>query len=128
MRKGKIYTFTEKYLSSRDEEKQKIDLSLENKIKKLAQKTYNALLCDGVVRIDFLFDAKNNILYVNELNTIPGSLAFNLFSFPFADLLNGLIEEGISYHKNKKKLVYSFNSEAIKKYIDMTGHLKYKMR
>ena len=128
VKKGKIYTFTEKYLSAKDEEKEKIDVSLENKVKKLAEKTYKALLCDGVVRIDFLFDSKNNILYVNELNTIPGSLAFNLFNIPFADLIKGIIEEAIENSKKSKKLVYSFNSEAIKKYIEMTDHLKYKMR
>lgn len=128
VKKGKIYTFTEKYISAKNEEKEKINPQLEQKIKNLAEKTYKALLCDGVVRVDFLFDEKNNILYVNELNTIPGSLAFNLFPFPFEDLLKGIIEEAIDYHNNKRNLQYTFNSNAIKSYIEMTDHLKYKMR
>lgn len=128
VKKGKIYTFTEKYLSAKEQEKKKIDTPTINKVKRLAEKTYKALDCDGVVRVDFLYDQKDNILYVNELNTIPGSLAFNLFPFPFADLMKGIIEEAISYHNSKGKLVYSFSSEAIEKYIDMTDHLKYKMR
>lgn len=128
VKKSKIYTFTEKYLSAKEKEGKKIDKPLENRIKKLAEKTYKALMCDGIVRIDFLYSEKDDILYVNELNTIPGSLAFNLFDLPFSDLLNGTIKEAIHYHESKKGLVYSFSSEAIKKYIEMTDHLKYKMR
>ncbi len=127
VKKGKIYTFTEKYLSSKEINEKKINLSLESRIKKLVTKTYKALLCDGIVRIDFLYDEKKDVLYVNELNTIPGSLAFNLFELPFVDLLNGVIDEAIDFHNKKGKLVYTFSSDAIKKYIEMTDHLKYKM-
>ena len=35
--------------------------------------------CKGVVRIDYLVDQDTNDLYVNEINTIPGSLAFYLW-------------------------------------------------
>lgn len=124
--KSKIYTFTDKYISAK-EEKGKVTKELDGKITKLAKQAYGALLCDGVVRVDFLYDQKDNIMYVNELNSIPGSLAYNLFSLPFADLLTSLIEEGIERYKKKKDLIYSFNSEAIQKYIDMEDHVKYKM-
>jgi len=48
----------------------------------------------GVARIDFL--ANDDELYVNEVNTIPGSLAKHLFVDPplsFAELLRDLIRE-----------------------------------
>ena len=121
--KSKIYTFSEKYLSSKTVENKKIAEDLEHKIKKLAEKTYRALECDGVIRVDFLYDEKQEVLYVNEVNTIPGSLAFNLFPFPFSDLLNAIIVEAIEYHQKKRGLIYTFNSEAIKAYIDMTDHM-----
>jgi D-alanine-D-alanine ligase len=54
----------------------------------------------GVARIDFLFDGSR--LYVNELNTIPGSLGRYLFEnshadvqLSFAELLNGMLEEAV---------------------------------
>lgn len=127
VKKSKIYTFSEKYLSSKEATKNVISEKLERQIKSLAIKSYNALICDGVVRVDFLYDEKQDNLYVNELNSIPGSLAFNLFKFPFADLLNNLIDEAIERFVKKKDLIYTFNSQAIKAYINMTDHMKYKM-
>jgi len=56
----------------------------------------------GVARIDFL--ANEHELYVNEINTIPGSLAKYLFITPplaFAQLLRDLVTEAIerpAYH------------------------------
>ncbi len=125
VKKSKIYTFSEKYLTSHDEEESKFSQALDTQIKKLAVKAYNTLECDGVVRVDFLFDGKT--LYINEVNSIPGSLAFNLFKLPIADFLNNLIEEGITKHQQNKTLIYTFSSQAIKAFIDMADHLKYKM-
>src|SRR6202043_860322 len=45
----------------------------------------------GVSRIDFLLDGDE--VYLNEVNTIPGSLAKYLWEQPFADLLDGMIAE-----------------------------------
>lgn len=125
VKKSKIYTFSEKYLTSHSEEENDISVNLEMQIKKMALKAYNALMCDGVVRVDFLYG--EGVLYVNELNSIPGSLAFNLFKIPVADLLNNLIDEAILKYQKKKDIVYTFSSQAIKAYIDMADHLKYKM-
>ena len=51
----------------------------------------------GVARIDFLANGRE--LYVNEINTIPGSLAKHLFVDPplaFASLLTGLLDEALA--------------------------------
>lgn len=127
VKKGKIYSFSDKYLTEKDAEKGEISTQLDKMIKKLSIQAYSALMCDGVVRVDFLFSEKQEKLYVNELNSIPGSLAFNLFKEPFADLIESLINEGINKNEKRAKLVYSFNSKAIESYINMTDHLKYKM-
>ena len=125
IKKSKIYTFSEKYLTAHDDKESTISQTLDKQIKVLAVKTYNILECDGVVRVDFLYGDKT--LYVNEVNSIPGSLAFNLFKLPIADLLNNLIDEGIAKYQKKKDIVYTFSSQAIKAFIDMADHLKYKM-
>jgi len=57
-----------------------------------------AVRCEvrGVARIDFLSDGET--LYVNEINTVPGSLARYLWVDPalsFADLLDAMITEAI---------------------------------
>ena len=115
--KSKIYTFEEKYLKEREEGKSVIDKTLYDKLKKMAVKAYNALRCDGVVRIDFLYDKKTGKLYVNELNSIPGSLSFNMFDGTFEDLIDVLIEEGIEKASKEKEIEYLFNSKAIENYI-----------
>jgi D-alanine-D-alanine ligase len=57
---------------------------------------FAALGCEGISRIDFLIDADSNTLYFNEINTLPGSLAFYLWSaaphfWTITDLLSRLI-------------------------------------
>jgi D-alanine-D-alanine ligase len=59
------------------------------------KKVYLALNLFGAVRIDYMF--KDNVLYLNEINTIPGSLAFYLFSnFNQTEFLKGLTEASIA--------------------------------
>jgi D-alanine-D-alanine ligase len=48
-------------------------------IRTKAVETFKALACDGVPRIDFMIDEKDQQIYVNEINTIPGSLSFYLW-------------------------------------------------
>ena len=40
---------------------------------------YEYLGLNGVVRIDYLYDSGEDIIYLNEINTIPGSMAYYLF-------------------------------------------------
>lgn len=61
-----------------------------------ATTVFAALGCEGISRIDFLIDADTNTLYFNEINTLPGSLAFYLWSaaphfWTITDLLSRLI-------------------------------------
>lgn len=122
--KGEFYTFEEKYLKEKDNKKSDISKELVLSIKEEALKSYKALSCDGVVRVDFLYDGDK--LYVNEVNSIPGSLAFHLFNGSFGDLINTLIDGAIERYKNKKDIVYSFNSSAIENFINMTKSQKGK--
>lgn len=122
VKKGKFFTFEEKYLSKKEDEKREITKSLEKNIKEMAKKAYKTLECDGVVRVDFLYDGKK--LYVNELNSIPGSLSFSMFTTAHSDLLNVLIQEAIKRNKEKGNIVYQFNSQAIEKYIEMKRNIK----
>ncbi|MBP3345082.1 MAG: D-alanine--D-alanine ligase [Clostridia bacterium] len=116
--KSEFYTFEEKYLRKGSQSKE-IDDKLEKEVKEMAVRTFNALECDGVVRVDFLYDEKSKKLYVNELNTIPGSLAFNLFDASFEDLLNMLIKSGKDKKEKQNENLYKFSSVAIENYINM---------
>ena len=63
-------------------------------IRKTACQTFRVLACDGVSRIDFMIDEANGNIYVNEINTIPGSLSFYLWEatgVKFDELVDRLI-------------------------------------
>ena len=110
---SQIYSFEEKYLKNSVKNDKKIEKNLKKRIKSLTLKVYNIFNCFGVVRVDFIYDKGKDMLYVNELNTIPGSLAFYLFKdLNFKDLVNCLIEEG-KERKVKEQFVTSYDSEAL---------------
>lgn len=82
------------------------------KIKAYAKMTFIALNCSGVARIDFLLDSKTNEVYVNEINTIPGSLSYyfwEMAGMSFRGLLDKLIELAVKKHKEKNKLIFTNN-------------------
>lgn len=118
-----ILTFSDKYLTSpRKGEKQvlsekdiKLKKSQKELIKALARESFVACDCDGVVRIDFLIDLDTQKIYVNEINTIPGSMANYLFSenMNFSELVDNLVEAALQKNIDKHKNVYQFSSPAI---------------
>ena len=122
--KGEFFTFEEKYINKKKIVKQKIPKEFEKKMKDVAEKTYNILECSGVVRIDFLLDEQNGNIFVNEVNSIPGSLAFNLFETKFEDLIITLVEEAVENFEKRQNIQYNFSSTAIEKYINLTQNAK----
>lgn len=64
------------------------------KIQHLACETFRVLSCHGVSRVDVIVDADTRDIYVNEINTIPGSLSFYLWEatgLPFGKLMDQLV-------------------------------------
>lgn len=71
-----------------------VEAKLEAQIREVATAAAALVGVRGVARIDFLSDGEQ--LYVNEVNTIPGSLARHLFVTPpvaFLDLLTAMLAE-----------------------------------
>lgn len=52
---------------------------LRDRIQTLSCKIFRLLDCKGVVRIDYMLNRTDDSLYITEINTIPGSLAFYLW-------------------------------------------------
>lgn len=97
----------------------KISKELEDEVKKLAVESFKALNLGGVARIDFLIDSKKNKVYVNEANTIPGSLSFYLFKpagKEYKTLLDEMITTAIKNYKNESKKITSFESNILSTY------------
>lgn len=90
-----------------------IDNRLREEIQKLTLEAYKGFDCSGIARVDFLF--KDDILYVNEINTVPGSLAYYLFSqtLSFSALLDKLIAFAIQRNRDFCRLNFRYAAPAI---------------
>lgn len=65
------------------------------RIQFLAGETFRVLSCHGVSRVDVIIDRETRKIYVNEINTIPGSLSFYLWEaagISFAELMERLVK------------------------------------
>ena len=104
IKSGDILSYEDKYMGGTKSSKgmqasQKripADLSAEDtqRIQFLAGETFRVLSCHGVSRIDFIVDRNTNTIYVNEINTIPGSLSFYLWEasgIRFDELMDKLV-------------------------------------
>ena len=84
--------------------------SLDLVVKATTERVYREMGLFGAVRIDYLVDEKKNKVYINEINTIPGSMAFYLFEgvgIAFSEMITILCNEAISRHLHgKKRTVY----------------------
>lgn len=86
------------------------------KVSELSKQVFKVLNLSGVCRIDYLIDKKTEKVYINEPNTIPGSLSFYLWEpagKPYKDLLDDMITLAIKNYKNKSKKVYSFDTNVL---------------
>lgn len=102
----------------------KLDKKVEDKVKDLAIKTFRALNLSGVARIDFLIDNKSKKVYVNEPNTIPGSLSFYMFKpagKEYKNLLDEMITTAIKDYKNESKKISSFETNILSTYNGSKG-------
>ena len=125
-RGDRIFSFEEKYLTVKEKLNNGVSEELEKEIKNLALDVYKTCYCSGVVRIDFLYDNKSKILYVNEINTIPGSLAFYLFApNTFSSIIEELIDCAIKKHEDKKRNTSIYESAAIDIFSKLNNVSKY---
>ena len=126
IKENDILTFDNKYMGNSSAGMANLkriipaDVSAEiaEEVKQTALKIFNSLSLKGVVRFDFIVDNKTNKVYVNELNTIPGSLAFYLFNpidITYKQLINKLIKFAYIAHDNEQKLIKTFNSSVLDK-------------
>ena len=87
-------------------------------IRELTKKVFTALNSKGVVRVDFIIDNSDGKVYVNEINTIPGSFAFYLWQYEglkYPELIDKLIEIAEAENVEKNKNVYTYKSDIINK-------------
>ncbi len=104
IKSGEILSYEDKYMGGTkgakgmqaSQKRIPADLPQEvsDRIRFLAGETFRVLSCHGVSRVDVIVDDDNGNIYVNEINTIPGSLSFYLWEatgIPFDQLMDRLV-------------------------------------
>ena len=94
-----------------------IEDDLSDEIREMSRKIFRMLDCKGVVRIDYMFDTDSGKLYITEINTIPGSLAFYLWEnagVPYRELIDRMICYAEKAYEDKNNANYAYTSDILK--------------
>lgn len=120
-----ILSYEDKYTNSSKTKgmaslKRKIPAEIPNdlteSIREFACRTFKAIGANGVVRIDFLMDNQSKEVFVNEINTIPGSLAFYLWEtagIKYTDMLDKLISLAFSRQRKRENLRFEIDTNIL---------------
>jgi len=90
--------------------------ALAEKIQSLAIQAFQILDCSGVARIDFLMDGQTGEVWLNEINTIPGSLSFYLWEpsgLPYPRLLDEMVKLAFARQRAQEDLLFSFDTNVL---------------
>ena len=93
-----------------------LDDKLRKEVEEVAVEAFKALGSSGNSRIDFLIDEEKNKVYVNEINSIPGSLAFYLWDakdIDFSSVLDEMINIGVKDYKKRVSKTHSFDTNIL---------------
>lgn len=118
-------TYEDKYVNkikSDTEDKRKIPADINDeitrKIQDYAKGAFKSVDCCGDARIDFLYDGNN--IYVNEINTIPGSIAFYLWEkseISFNNLITKIIELSEKQNEQRNNNIISYDIDLLNKMV-----------
>lgn len=93
-----------------------IESKIKSKIKEQSKEIFKAMNANGTARIDFLLDKKNNKLYANEINTLPGTLYHHLWEksgLSITKVLEEMLMVGILRWKNEQNKYIDFNTDVL---------------
>jgi D-alanine-D-alanine ligase len=123
---GDLLSFMDKYIQGNASAKGMASLKrvlpapvepeLRDRIRALSVEIFKAMDCKGVVRIDYMFDTVDSGLYITEINTIPGSLAFYLWEpcgVPYSELIDRMVAYAFRAHEEKNDSNFAFTSDIL---------------
>jgi D-alanine-D-alanine ligase len=126
LKQDKILSYQDKYLSGSKSgkgivnTKRQIPADLDenqvNQIESLASQTFKVVGNSGVSRIDFIYDEEEDIIYINEINTIPGSFAYYLWEhekLPYTKLIDELVRIALKNYKLKENKTFTYDTNLL---------------
>ncbi len=128
MNKADFFDFNDKYMAGGkkgggvnnqySEIPAKISDELSARVREVGEKTYKTLGCSGIARVDMLIDSVANTVYMNEVNTLPGSLYqhnWRRVGVSNVDLITKLIGFAEARFEAQTKITHTFNSGILQK-------------
>ncbi len=128
MNKAEFFDFNDKYLeggkkgggvnNQYSEIPAKIDDELSARVREVGEKTYKTLGCSGIARVDMLIDSVARTVFMNEVNTLPGSLYahnWRRVGVSNIDLITKLIAFAEARFAAQNKITHTFNSTILQK-------------
>jgi len=118
-------TYEEKYMRSEGAAGMKgaerripapISAALTQRIQQQAVDAFRAIEGRGIARVDFLVLEEAEKVYLNEINTMPGSLAFYLWQesgISASDVVDELIRLALAGHAEKRQIVYNYKTNLL---------------
>jgi len=110
--KHSFYSYEAKYIDANGaklEMPAKISTDIAERVKEMAKKTYKALSCSGMARVD-MFLTENGDLYLNEINTLPGFTKISMYpklmdlsGISYSELIDRLVQLAIEKHKEREE-------------------------
>lgn len=141
IKSGEILSYEDKYMGGTkgakgmqaSQKRIPADLPVEvsDRIRFLAGETFRVLSCHGVSRVDVIIDADNGNIYVNEINTIPGSLSFYLWEatgLPFDKLMDTLVKLALKRKREQSKKTISYDQNIFAMGGGVKGSVKGKLK
>jgi len=113
-----FYSYSAKYIESDLTEliiPTKINDSMLKRLQEAAVHIFQDIKCRGLARVDFFVDEKNDDIYFNEINTLPGFTPISQYpklweasGISYKELLDILIEQALAYHHYRQHIVTDY--------------------
>ena len=106
-------------MDTNGEKIQQKDSTISKEILDYAKKAYTVLDCKGLSRVDFFINRDDGSIYLNEINTIPGSLSFYLWAplgVKYSVVLDAMIKLALRRSREEEAIEFSFESDILRNF------------
>jgi len=121
---GEFYDYDSKYIDEATQLIVPADLPEEvsRKVQEIALRAFKAIDAAGMARVDFFVTKKENKIYLNEINTIPGFTSVSMYprmwessGISYTDLIDRLIQLALERYQDKNQNKTSYESKLLDK-------------
>lgn len=112
---GELLSFDDKYLQGAKQGTICTSLRLQKRVRAMTQAIYEKMHFSGVIRVDYLLDNATDKLYVNEVNSAPGSLSYGLWQGEYSrtEFGSALVEQALADAAKTDALITTFPSSVL---------------